>query len=64
MNQAQSKADITTVALHEMGHWLELLHPSDCGAMDANEVAAVMNPNWVKKWATNIDDQTGAATIY
>jgi hypothetical protein len=64
MNQAQSKADITTVALHEIGHWFELLHPSACGAMNADEVASVMNPNWQKKWTINADDKAGAAAIY
>jgi hypothetical protein len=64
MNQAQKKADVTTIVLHEIGHWFELLHPSDCGAMNANEVAAVMNPNWQRKWSVNTHDKAGAAAIY
>ncbi|CAN5516294.1 hypothetical protein BH20CHL7_BH20CHL7_08460 [soil metagenome] len=64
MNQGQMKADVTTVGLHEMGHWLTVLHPSDCGAMDAAEVAAVMNPNWVKKWVLGADDKAASAAKY
>lgn len=64
MNQAQLKADVTTVTLHELGHWLFLAHPSQCGAMDASEVAAVMNPQWTSKWSLNADDKAGSANMY
>lgn len=65
MNQAQRKVDVKTVNLHEMGHWQRLLHPSDCaGGMTAAEVAAVMNPNWTKKWSTNSDDQDATRAQY
>lgn len=64
MDQAQMKADVTTVGLHELGHWLMLLHPSQCGAMTAAEVAAVMNPNWTKKWVLGTDDRAASAAKY
>jgi hypothetical protein len=64
MNQAQRKADAHTVTMHEMGHWLKLLHPSQCGPMTAAEVAAVMNPVWIKKWVLGSDDRAGAAAKY
>ncbi len=64
MNQAQLKADVLTVALHELGHWLQLNHPPVCGAMDANEVAAVMNPNWTAKWVLGADDKNASAAMY
>jgi hypothetical protein len=32
--------------------------------MTTSEVNAVMNPNWKKKWATNVDDDNGIKAIY
>jgi hypothetical protein len=32
--------------------------------MTTAEVAAVMWPNWTKKWAPTADDQAGIASIY
>jgi hypothetical protein len=61
LNQAGKKADVRTVAIHELGHEIYLNHPSSCGSMTSAEVAAAMNPNYKKKWTTNADDRAGAA---
>ncbi|GAA0809539.1 matrixin family metalloprotease [Spirilliplanes yamanashiensis] len=59
------RADVRTVLVHELGHWLVLNHPSACaGAMTASEKASSMNPNFTKKWNTNADDKAGAAAKY
>jgi len=64
LNQSQLQADVRTIATHELGHWLYLNHPDSCGTMTTAEVAAVMWPNWTKKWAPTADDQAGIASIY
>jgi hypothetical protein len=65
MNQQQSQADVHTVTMHEMGHWLTLVHPSQCGEpITAAEAGAVMHPNWTTKWSLNSDDRAGSAYMY
>jgi hypothetical protein len=64
MNQATNTADVRTVTTHELGHWLRLLHPSNCHAPSATETAAVMTPNFVKKWSINSDDIAASAAVY
>ncbi|MCE1173935.1 MAG: matrixin family metalloprotease [Propionibacteriales bacterium] len=63
MNQASQKADVRTVVVHELGHWVVLNHPNQCGAMTSAETASAMNPNWKKKWTINSDDKAGLAKI-
>jgi hypothetical protein len=65
MSHSGMEADVKTVMLHEMGHWLTLLHPSDCGTpISAAEVASVMHPNWTKKWTLGSDDTNAIAVVY
>lgn len=64
MSQANKTADWRTVTLHELGHWLSLRHPSDCGPMDSAETASAMNPAWVVRQSPNSDDSTGASALY
>lgn len=64
MNQAQKKADVRTVTTHELGHWLRLLHPNQCHAPSATELAAVMTPDFTKKWTINSDDIAAIAAVY
>jgi hypothetical protein len=61
MNQSRSQADVRTVTIHEIGHWLVLNHPNACGSMTQAEKDATMNPDWRKKWNTTSDDKSGAA---
>lgn len=61
MSSSTKRADVRTIAIHEMGHQVYLNHPSSCGSMTSAEVAASMNPNWTKKWYTNSDDKAGTA---
>lgn len=63
MNQANKVADVRTVTTHELGHQL-LAHPFLChNPMSAAEANAAMNPQWVKQWGTNSDDEAGAAYV-
>lgn len=64
MNQANKQADVRTVTTHELGHWLRLLHPNQCHAPSATELAAVMTPNFTKKWSLNSDDIAAIAAVY
>lgn len=66
MSESLKKADLRTVVLHELGHWLSLDHPNQCdgGVMTTAEVAAVMNANWTSKQTLRADDNSGAAAIY
>lgn len=65
LDQSRKIADITTVVLHEAGHWLTLVHPEQCGSpFTVAEEAAVMHVNWTRKWSLNSDDQAGIAAIY
>jgi hypothetical protein len=64
MNQSQGMADVRTVATHEFGHWLRLLHPSQCGTVTNLEKAAAMTPDWTTKWNINGDDDSGIYSIY
>jgi hypothetical protein len=59
MSSAQLKADVRTVAIHELGHEVYLNHPDSCGALTMSEIAAAMYPNWAQKWFTNTDDIDG-----
>ncbi len=61
LNQAQKKADVRTVAVHELGHEVYLNHPSACGTVTSAEKAAAMHPNWTTKWYTKSDDKAGLA---
>lgn len=61
LNQANQVADVRTVTVHELGHELVLVHPSQCGTMTDAERASAMNPNFTKKWSINSDDRAGAA---
>lgn len=64
MNALDRKVDVRTIATHEIGHATGLDHPSLCGSMTAAEVNASMNPNRVKKWFTNTDDDAGNRQLY
>jgi hypothetical protein len=66
LNQAQRKADVHTVNMHELGHAVGLAHPFACdgGAMTDAEKASAMNPDYTKKWNLNSDDKAGYANIY
>jgi hypothetical protein len=62
LNKANAVADVRTVTTHELGHELVLDHVDQCGGIaTAAKLAAVMNPNYTKKWTTNADDEAGAA---
>jgi hypothetical protein len=58
LNQSLKKADVLTVTLHEMGHWMLLGHPC------ATQPGAVMCPNFVKKWNLTNDDIFGMQSLY
>jgi hypothetical protein len=64
MDQASRKADVTTVVMHEMGHWLRLKHPSQCHPPSNAEIAAVMQPIWTAKWSLAPDDRAASAAKY
>jgi hypothetical protein len=64
-NQAQKKADVRTVTLHEVGHAIGLRHPIDCGQpYDAAEQNAAMHFSWSYKWSTRADDDAGNRFLY
>lgn len=56
-NQANREADVQTVATHEFGHWLRLLH-------DSAHLEAVMWPDFTQKWSLRQDDIDGIIKIY
>jgi hypothetical protein len=58
MNQSTKLADVLTVTLHEMGHWMLLAHP--CGS----QPGAVMCPQYVAKWNLTQDDILGMQALY
>lgn len=58
MNQGLKRADVLTVTLHEMGHWMLLGHPC------STQPGAVMCPNYVTKWSLTSDDQLGLQALY
>lgn len=64
LNQSSKVADVRTIMTHEFGHWLRLHHPAQCHTPSATELAAVMTPNFTKKWNLNSDDKAGAAYVY
>ncbi|MDQ1711005.1 MAG: hypothetical protein QOE45_455 [Frankiaceae bacterium] len=64
MNQAGKNVDVRTIVIHELGHWLSLDHPNQCGSMTTNEINAVMNPNWTNKPNLNADDNAGSSAVY
>ncbi len=51
-------ADVLTITLHEMGHWMLLGHP--CGS----QPSAVMCPQNSAKWNLSSDDQAGIQALY
>lgn len=59
MNFSKKKADVRTIAVHEMGHETHLNHPSACGAMNSAEKKSAMNPAGVKRQSINSDDREG-----
>ncbi|MCA9844653.1 MAG: matrixin family metalloprotease [Dehalococcoidia bacterium] len=58
MDRDNAKADVRTVTLHEMGHWMYLNH--DCGS----HPSAVMCPDWTAKWSLTSDDINGMNALY
>lgn len=58
MSQSLKRADVLTVTLHEMGHAMVLGHPS------SSQSAAVMYPQYVKKWNLTADDIAGMQALY
>lgn len=59
MDQSARRADVRTIATHELGHHVYLNHPGACGAMTTAETASVMHPNWTRKWGLRADDLAG-----
>lgn len=57
LNQAQKKADVMTIVLHEMGHSVALNHHSA-------HTEAVMWPNYVCKQTLRTDDKNGIDALY
>lgn len=57
LNQAQKKADVYTILLHETGHTVSLNH-------DSSQTAAVMWPNFVCKQSLTADDKAGIDALY
>lgn len=57
LNQSQKKADVLTIALHEMGHSVSLNH-------DPAQTGAVMWPNYVCKQTLRTDDRNGVDALY
>lgn len=58
MNQSAKLADVLTVTLHEIGHWMLLAHPC------ATQPGAVMCPSYVAKWDITQDDMLGMQALY
>ncbi len=52
--------DRRTVALHETGHWMVLIHPSQC---EQNHPEAVMEPVPQTKWYLRTDDLNGLQAL-
>lgn len=64
LNQSLKQADVQTVATHEFGHVIRLLHPEQCHTpLSTAENAAVMHVTWTKKWTINSDDIAGLRAI-
>lgn len=65
MNQAQMKADVRTVSVHEIGHSTGLDHPKRCGPpVTVDEQNAAMTVAWVQRWTTRVDDDNGNRALY
>lgn len=56
MDQATYAADVKTVLIHELGHWLVLDH--------SNTSSSVMYSDWTKKWSLYSDDIAGIRAIW
>lgn len=61
MDEKARKADVRNVAQHEFGHWIGLHHPNTCGP---SKPEAVMEPNFVTKYALSQDDIDGVRALY
>lgn len=57
LNQAQKKADVLTILLHESGHSVSLLH-------DGAHTEAVMWPDFICKQTLRADDKSGIDALY
>lgn len=69
MSEEFGAADVKTVVLHEFGHTHGLDHPNNCTDLPydlytADERAAVMTPDFTKKWQINADDISLAQYYY
>lgn len=59
-NWPSGQFDRRTVALHEIGHWMYINHPSACGQ---SHPEAVMEPTYVTKTYLRSDDLLGLAQL-